>query len=137
MPTDSVTGNDDLNKEIIQWSYKFLLSNGYTLKNKVPENVQNTPWSYIVYFKTSDGYIYLKHTPELLSLEASIIQILHQFHVSVPEVIAHNAELKCYPLLRRSLTVAARRFPWLVCSGWFNWRLLMEYGVLMQEQSSE
>src|SRR6202021_730260 len=44
-----------------------------------------------------DGYNYLKATPELLSLEASIIHILHdQFHASVPEVIAHNTELNCF-----------------------------------------
>lgn len=59
--------------------------------------MQNTPWSYVVRFATSAGYIYLKHTPALLALEASIIQILHdQFHVSVPEVIAHNVELNCF-----------------------------------------
>jgi hypothetical protein len=48
-------------------------------------------------FVTSDGYIYLKHTPKLLALEAGIIQVLHdQFHMSVPEIIAHNAELNCF-----------------------------------------
>ncbi len=97
MTTEPVTGNDNLNKEIIQWGCKYLSSHGYTLKSNLPENVQNTPWSYVVRFATSDGYIYLKHTPELLALEASIIQILHdQFHASVPEVIAHNAELNCF-----------------------------------------
>lgn len=97
MTTEPVTGNDKLNKEIIQWGCKYLSSHGYTLKSNLPENVQNTPWSYVVRFATSDGYIYLKHTPNLLALEASIIQILHdQFHVSVPEVIAHNAELNCF-----------------------------------------
>ena len=97
MTTEPLTGNDNLNKEIIQWGCKFLSSHGYTLKSNLPENVQNTPWSCVVRFATSEGYIYLKHTPELLALEASIIQILHdQFHVSVPEVIAHNAELNCF-----------------------------------------
>ena len=97
MTTEAMPGNDNLNKEIIQWGYQYLSSHGYTLKSNLPENVQNTPWSYVVRFATSDGYIYLKHTPELLALEASIIQILHdQFHISVPEVIAHNAELNCF-----------------------------------------
>lgn len=97
MTLESVTGNNNLNKEIIQWSYKYLLSHGYTLKCNLPENVQNTPWSYVIRFATSDGYIYLKHTPNLLALEASIIQILHdQFHISVPEVIAHSVELNCF-----------------------------------------
>ncbi len=97
MTIEPVAGNDNLSKEIIQWSCNTLSSQGYTLKSNHPENVQNTPWSYVVRFATSDGYIYLKHTPKLLGLEASIIQILHdQFHVSVPEVIAHNAALNCF-----------------------------------------
>lgn len=97
MPTQPMTGNDNLNKEIIQWSCEYLSSNGYILKSNLPESVQNTPWSYVVRFATSDGYIYMKHTPDLLALEASIIQILHdQFHVSVPEVIAHNVKLNCF-----------------------------------------
>jgi len=97
METEPVSGNDNLNKAIIQWGCKHLSSLGYTLKSNLPENMLNTPWSYVVRFETSDGYIYLKHTPELIALEATIIQILHdQFHASVPTVIAHNAELNCF-----------------------------------------
>jgi hypothetical protein len=97
MAIEPVIGNDNLNKEIIQWACKSLSSHGYTLKSELPENVQSTPWSYVVRFATSDGYLYLKHTPQLLALEASIIRILHdQFHVSVPEIIAHNTELNCF-----------------------------------------
>jgi len=89
--------DDDLHKQIIQWACKCLKSLGYTLKSNLAENVLNTPWSYLVRFETSDGYIYLKHTPELFALEPTIIQILHdQFHASVPTVIAHNAELNCF-----------------------------------------
>ena len=94
MTTESVTGS---NKEIIQWSCRYLSSHGYTLKSNLPEIVQNTPWSYVARFATTDGYIYLKHMPALLALEASIIQIFHdQFHASVPTVIAHNTELNCF-----------------------------------------
>lgn len=97
MTTEPLPGNDNLNNEIIQWGCKYLSSHGYTLKSNLPESVQETPWSYVVRFATSDGYIYLKHTPELLALEATIIQTLHdQFHASVPKVIAHNAELNCF-----------------------------------------
>ncbi|OAI48810.1 hypothetical protein AYO45_00615 [Gammaproteobacteria bacterium SCGC AG-212-F23] len=97
MATEPTTENDNLNKEIIQWGCEYLLSHGYTLKNNLPENVQNTPWSYVIRFATSDDYIYLKHTPELLALEAGIIRILHdQFQISVPEIIAYNAELNCF-----------------------------------------
>jgi hypothetical protein len=89
--------NDNLNNQIIQWASNCLLSLGYTLKSHTPENVLNTPWSYLVRFETSDGYIYLKHTPELFALEPTIIQILHgQFQASVPTVIAQNVELNCF-----------------------------------------
>src|SRR5476649_676524 len=96
MTTESVPENDNLNKEIIQWGCKYLSSHGYTLKSNLPENVQNTPWSYVVRFVTSKGYIYLKHTPHLLALEANILQLLHDHSCTVPEVIANNAKLDCF-----------------------------------------
>jgi hypothetical protein len=106
MTTEPVTGNDNLNKEIIQWGCKYLLSHGYTLKSNLPENVKNTPWSYIVRFATFDGYIYLKHTPNLLALEATIIQILHdQFRAVVPEIIARNTELNCFLMKDAGMTL--------------------------------
>src|SRR5690242_4965856 len=91
------SGNDGLNEEVVQWGYTYLTSHGYVLKSKIQESVQNTPWSYVVRFTTTNGYVYLKHTPKLISLEAAITQILRdQFHTSVPEVIAYNAELSCF-----------------------------------------
>lgn len=86
-----------INKEIIQWACEHLESHGYQLKNNFPEEVKITPWSSVFRFITSNGYIYLKQTPELIALEANINQILHdRFHASVPEVIANNAELNCF-----------------------------------------
>ncbi len=91
------TESDNLNKEIVQLGWAYLSSHGYTLKSSLPESVKNIPWSYVVRFVTSDGYIYLKHTPALLALEAIITRILHeQFHAPVPEIIAHNARLNCF-----------------------------------------
>jgi hypothetical protein len=59
--------------------------------------VVKTPWSSVFKISTPQGPVYLKQTPALLALEASIIQILHdQFHASVPTVIAHNAKLNCF-----------------------------------------
>ncbi len=85
---------NNVHQEITQWGYEYLLSHGYTLKSNSPEKVQNTPWSYVIRFGTSEGYIYLKHTPYLLSIEADIIQLLRDhFHASVPEVIANNTKL--------------------------------------------
>ncbi|MBX3710194.1 MAG: aminoglycoside phosphotransferase family protein [Gammaproteobacteria bacterium] len=92
-----MVGNNDFDNEIIKWGSQYLLSHGYLLKSNLPEIIQNTPWSYVVRFATSDGYIYLKHTPELLALEATIIQVLHnQFHAHVPKIIEHNVELDCF-----------------------------------------
>ncbi len=89
--------NSNLNKEIIKWGRDTLLSRGYALKDSLPETIQNTPWSYVVRFATSDGYIYLKRMPALLALEPIIIEILHdQFHAAVPNIIAHNAKLNCF-----------------------------------------
>lgn len=86
-----------MNNEIIQWGSRYLLSHGYSLKSNLPEIVQDTPWSYVIRFATNNGYFYLKNTPELLALEAKIIQILHdQFHAHVPKVVAYNAELHCF-----------------------------------------
>ncbi len=83
--------------EIIDWACSYLASHGYHLKTKFPENIQDTPYSYVVRFATSEGYIYLKQTPSMIAIEAAIIQMLRdQFHISVPEIIAQHAELNCF-----------------------------------------
>lgn len=88
---------DATENEIIQWGIDYLSSCGYQLKNKQPENVQIRPWSYVIRYDTSAGWIYLKKTPKLISLEATITKILHdQFHVPVSEVIASNPKLDCF-----------------------------------------
>ncbi len=82
---------------LITWGVKTLLALGYTLKTKQPEIVQETPWSYVARFLTSNGFVYLKQTPQKLALEASILDVLHkQFHAPVPEVIANNERLNCF-----------------------------------------
>ncbi len=97
MGTEPTSQTENQLKDVIQWACKQLLSHGYTFKSNTPEKVQHTPWSYVIRFETSSGYIYLKHTPELISLEASIIQILHdQLHAAVPTIIARNAKLNCF-----------------------------------------
>jgi hypothetical protein len=86
----------DLTKSIIKWAYEFLSSHGYPLKSNTPEIVQNTPWSYVARFAVTEGYIYLKHTPEQLALEARIIQFLReQLHAPVADVITNNEKLNC------------------------------------------
>ncbi|MBA2657233.1 MAG: aminoglycoside phosphotransferase family protein [Tatlockia sp.] len=82
---------------MIDWACEQLRALGYTMNNHLPEKLLNTPWSYVIRFETTVGYIYLKHTPEHLGLEAAIIQLLRdQFNASVPIVIAQNTELNCF-----------------------------------------
>lgn len=86
-----------MHKEAIQWANRLLTSLGYTLKTDLPEKVQHTHWSYVVRFKTSEGYVYLKQTPPAIVLEAKISQVLHeQFDASTSRVIASNTELNCF-----------------------------------------
>ena len=78
---------------ILRWATDCLTSKGYALQQP-PEIVLETPWSTVVRFSTSKGYVYLKQTPPAISLEPKIIQLLrNQFHASVPFVIARNDDL--------------------------------------------
>lgn len=93
----SVLITNNLNQELVQWAHQYLSSHGYTVISDTPEHVLDTPWSSLVRFATSQGYVYLKQTPALLDLEAPIIQILHtEFQASVPIIIAHNTESHCF-----------------------------------------
>lgn len=84
-------------KKIIAWGIEYLSAHGYVLKNNTPEDVQIRPWSYVIRYETSMGWVYLKRTPTLIAEEASITKILHdQFHAPVPEVIASNSTLHCF-----------------------------------------
>lgn len=110
MEAEPTSKNIKRNKAAIQWACKQLNSLNYALKASLPEDVQHTPWSYVVRFETSEGYIYLKQTPPLIALEAKIIQTLHdQFHAAVPTVIAGDTHLNCFlmkdagPSLRKVL----------------------------------
>lgn len=97
MNTISALDHDAPQQAIVKWGREQIATLGVTLKHKLPESVVNTPWSQVMRFTTSDGYIYLKHTPQLLALEAPILQLLrHQHAASVPEVIAHHAKLHCF-----------------------------------------
>ncbi len=91
------TEHNPSNQLVVQWGLNELLSLGYTLKNQAIEIIQDTPWSFVGRLLTSDGHIYLKHTPPQLSIEVPIIKLLHdQFKASVPEVIVHNEKLCCF-----------------------------------------
>lgn len=84
-------------KKALQWACKHLKSLGYTLTTDLPENVQHSYWSIVVRFETTDGSIYLKQTPQQLSLEAKIIRLLQeQFDAPTPIIIASNDDLNCF-----------------------------------------
>ena len=94
-PSALLTNN--LNQEVIQWAYQSLASHGYTVISDTHEHVLATPWSSLVRFATSQGYVYLKQTPASLDLEAPIIHILRkEFQASVPIIITHNTESHCF-----------------------------------------
>lgn len=81
--------------EIISWAKKILAITDHQLLNS--QIIVNTPWSRVIAIYTPDETFYLKQTPKLIALEASIIKILRdQFHASVPVIIAHNEELNCF-----------------------------------------
>jgi hypothetical protein len=83
--------------QIIAWGQESLHAQGYILTNHVFENIKTTPWSSVIRFSTSKGYVYLKQTPPSLFLEPKIMQILAaQYHASVPFVIESNEELHCF-----------------------------------------
>lgn len=59
--------------------------------------IVQTPWSSVFKINTGNEIFYLKNTPELIALEADIINFLHDnFFAPVPTVIAHNSELHCF-----------------------------------------
>ena len=61
------------------------------------EIVTQTPWSSVLKINTGNEFFYLKQMPNLIALEARIIQILHdKFNAAVPTVIASNSELNCF-----------------------------------------
>lgn len=89
--------SNNLRKLAIKFGLKQLRASGYFLKNEHPEVVQDTPWSYVIRFNTSCGYVYLKQTPQKLGLEPNIIKTLFdRFDFSVPEVIEVNEDLSCF-----------------------------------------
>lgn len=83
-------------EQLTEWTNKSLLANRYQLLGSL-EEVQMTAWSSVRRILTTKGYVYLKKTPNLLSLEPVIIQMLHnKFHVNVPIVIDINSDLNCF-----------------------------------------
>lgn len=81
----------------VQWGVQSLLTSGYSLNNASFETLQDTPWSYVIRILTSEGFVYLKQTPQQLALEADIIQVLQlEFDAPVPHVISSNPTLNCF-----------------------------------------
>ncbi len=88
--------NDNIDFYIIKWAKETLkITDDKAFANS--RIILKTPWSSLMLIDRGSELVYLKHTPELIALEAKIIKILHdQFKVSVPKIIAHNDELHCF-----------------------------------------
>lgn len=84
---------NNLKPKIIAWASQMLTSQGYVLTSAQPEEVRITPFSYVAYFNTSFGKVYLKATPENLGLEAEISDLLRQqFYAAAPIIIASEVK---------------------------------------------
>lgn len=57
--------NEEMKHQINKWALDQLTSLGFSVSDNDVENILDTPWSYLVRYKTSSGFIYLKATPEL------------------------------------------------------------------------
>lgn len=83
--------------EIIQWGIESIASHRLNVINNIPEIIQNTPWSLVLRFLTSGGYVYLKQVPEKIYIEAKIINVLKsKFSAPVPIVLSQNERLNCF-----------------------------------------
>ena len=65
--------NEALKHQINQWVLSQIAAFGLAITNNDVEKILDTPWSYLARYKTSSGFIYLKATPELFSLEPVVI----------------------------------------------------------------
>lgn len=90
------TTQQDTDSKIIAWAKEILkISEKESFSNS--RIILKTPWSIVMAIHTESETVYLKHTPELLALEAKIIQVLYdQFHAPVPIIMANNPELNCF-----------------------------------------
>jgi hypothetical protein len=81
----------------IQWAINTLSTLNYKLTNQQFTIVKDTPFSYVAFFQTHLGKIWLKATPKLIGIEPQLIELLRRdFHARVPEVIAQNRELDAF-----------------------------------------
>ncbi|HET9843455.1 MAG TPA: GNAT family N-acetyltransferase [Gammaproteobacteria bacterium] len=79
----------------IEWAKKTLSTDSKAFASS--KFIVKTLWSNIIEFNTGNAFFYLKHTPELIALDAPVIKILREeFNISVPKVIAHNKDLHCF-----------------------------------------
>ncbi len=81
----------------IQWAHDVLKKQNYQIQCKIPDIVQDNPWSTVYRFKTNKGFVFLKKVPSALLLESSVITLLRtEFHANAPIIIANNQEQQCF-----------------------------------------
>lgn len=81
----------------IEWAIRALNDSGYQAIAAIPKIIVKSPWSEVSRFTTDKGFVFLKKTPLGLSIESTIIKILHNdFNANVPLIIAENSNLNCF-----------------------------------------
>lgn len=83
--------NHHTKETILTWAINTLLKLNYNLRSNQPTVVKNTPFSYVAYFETEAELVWIKTTPNLISHEPQIIELLRKdFHAPVPLIISIN-----------------------------------------------
>lgn len=89
-----ISDKSDIN--IVIWAEERLIALGYVIKNR-PETILKLPYSNVLRFLTESGAVYLKETPEALSIEPKIIRLISErYHGRVPLIIDSNEDLNCF-----------------------------------------
>lgn len=86
----------ETNHRIVSWAEQSLKSHGYEITQPF-EAFQVTPYSCVIRAFTTQGRIYLKQNPRMLSIEPKVMDALNKkFPKNIPMVIDVNSELNCF-----------------------------------------
>ncbi|WP_158618892.1 phosphotransferase [Legionella qingyii] len=84
------------NDSALLWAQNHLNQQGYSIQGS-SKLIQNTSWAKVYQLATTRGYLYLKQIPESFAIEPNLLLYLRSFFPAlVPEVLAHNPNLRCF-----------------------------------------
>ncbi len=84
------------NEPALLWAQNYLHQQGYSIQGPF-RLIQNTSWARVHQLVTTKGFLYLKQVPELFAIEPNLLLYLRSFFPAlVPEVLAHNSNLRCF-----------------------------------------